>query len=141
MYKSTGTSLSGISPSTASQSGASRFASRAWRRTGLALAFSLAMLGMGSAHAEIDVNNADESALTSIKGIGPATAKRILDERSKNGAFKDSADLADRVPGVGPKSVASMQQAGLTFGKGAPAPAARKESKEAKATQKASTTR
>ncbi|MFJ5380364.1 hypothetical protein ACIPID_01740, partial [Cupriavidus sp. CER94] len=38
----------------------SRSAHRAWRRAGLALAFTLAMAGMGPAHAEVDVNSADE---------------------------------------------------------------------------------
>lgn len=95
----------------------SRSAHRAWRRASLALAFTLAMAGMGPAHAEVDVNSADEVALTTIKGIGPATATRILAERDKNGAFQDAADLADRVPGVGAKSAANLQEAGLTFGK------------------------
>ena len=43
--------------------------------------------------------------------------------------FKDASDLADRVPGVGPKSVANLQQAGLTFGQAAAA--GRKEAKPA----------
>ena len=76
----------------------------------------------GAAYANGDVNVADEVALTGVKGIGPATAKRILDEREKHGAFKDAGDLADRVPGVGPKSVANLEAAGLTFGKAAPPP-------------------
>ncbi len=124
MYKSSGISLSAVSENV----------QRAWRRAGMAMALSLAVLGMTPAHAEVDVNNADEAALTSVKGIGPSTAKRILDDRSKHGAFKDAADLADRVPGVGPKSVANMQEAGLTFGKtatAAPAAAARKDAKPA----------
>lgn len=112
-------------------SGMSRGALRACRRSGLALAFMLALTG--PAHAEVDVNSADEVALATIKGIGPATARRILTERDQNGAFKDAADLADRVPGVGPKSAANLQEAGLTFGK-APAAAttaARKDGKPA----------
>lgn len=112
-------------------SGMSRGALRACRRSGLALAFMLALTG--PANAEVDVNSADEVALATIKGIGPATAKRILTERDQNGAFKDAADLADRVPGVGPKSAANLQEAGLTFGK-APAvatAAARKDGKPA----------
>ena len=108
----------------------SRAALRAWRRSGMAFAFSLAMLGATPAYAQIDVNSADEATLTTVKGIGPATAKRILEERDRSGACKDAADLADRVAGVGPKSVANLQEAGLTFGKPA-ATAARKEAKPA----------
>jgi competence protein ComEA len=40
-------------------------------------------------------------ALATVKGIGPATAKRIADERGKNGAFKDANDLVDRSPASG----------------------------------------
>lgn len=108
----------------------SRAALRAWRRSGMAFAFALAMLGATPAYAQIDVNSADEATLTSVKGIGPATAKRILEERDRSGAFKDAADLADRVAGVGPKSAANLQEAGLTFGKPA-ATTARKETKPA----------
>lgn len=98
------------------------------RRMFAALLVSLAV--GGAAYANVDVNVADEATLTSVKGIGPATAKRILDEREKHGAFKDAGDLADRVPGVGPKSVANLEAAGLTFGKAAPA---RRDAKDAKA--------
>lgn len=87
----------------------------------LAIAACLALVG--AAHAAVDVNTADEAALTTVRGIGAATAKSILEERGKNGPFKDADDLAERVRGVGPKSVARLQEAGLTFGaaKGAPA--------------------
>lgn len=107
-----------------------------WRRTGMTLAIALAMLGMHPAYAEVDVNQADEAALTAVKGIGPATARRIVEERDKHGAFKDAGDLADRVPGVGSKSVANLQEAGLSFGKAA---AARKDA--AKPAQKAAAAR
>jgi competence protein ComEA len=95
---------------------------RAVRRAGLAIGLSMSILAVSPAHAEVNVNSADEAGLATIKGIGPATARRIAEERGKNGAFKDGNDLADRVPGIGPKSVANLEAAGLTFGKAADAP-------------------
>lgn len=88
------------------------------------LAAALWMSFTGAAMAAVDVNSADASALTSVKGIGPATAKNIIDERTKHGPYKSAEDLAERVSGVGTKSVARMQEAGLTIGaKAAPAAA------------------
>ncbi|SDC53365.1 competence protein ComEA [Cupriavidus sp. YR651] len=108
---------------------------RCIRRAGAVLAMSVAIAG--TAYAEVDVNAADEAALTAVKGIGPATAKRIVEERGKGGAFKDANDLADRVPGVGPKSVANLQEAGLSFGKtAATAAVARKDTKPAPKAQR-----
>jgi competence protein ComEA len=76
-----------------------------------AVAAMIAM--MGFAFAQVDVNKADAAALDSIKGIGPKTAKLIIDERTKGGDFKDWADFEKRVKGVGPKSAAKMSSAGL----------------------------
>jgi competence protein ComEA len=86
----------------------------------------------GAAQAAVDVNTADETALTSLKGVGPATAKNIIDERNKRGPYKDASDLAARVSGVGPKSAAKLQEAGLVFGAKAAAPAAGATGKGAK---------
>ena len=72
----------------------------------------------GAAFAAVDVNTADEAALVSLKGIGPATASTIVSERSRGGPFKDAADLADRVKGLGQKSVVRLQEAGMTIGAG-----------------------
>jgi competence protein ComEA len=65
--------------------------------------------------AAVEVNSADQAALESVKGIGPAHAKAIIDEREKNGAFKNADDLAARVKGIGPKSVKNLESAGLTI--------------------------
>ena len=92
---------------------------RASRQVLLAAAvwFSLS----GAAFAAVDVNTADEAALVSLKGIGPATASTIVSERSRGGPFKDAADLADRVKGLGNKSGVRLQAAGSTCGAGGPA--------------------
>ena len=66
-----------------------------------------------AAQAAMDVNQADEAELDSIKGIGPALSGRILAERKK-GAFKDWADLMARIKGIRPTSAAKFSRQGLT---------------------------
>jgi competence protein ComEA len=65
--------------------------------------------------AAVEVNSADQAALETVKGIGPVHAKAIIDERTKNGPFKDADDLAARVKGIGAKSVTNLEAAGLTI--------------------------
>jgi competence protein ComEA len=65
--------------------------------------------------AAVEVNTADEATLESVKGIGPTHAKAIIDERTKNGPFKNADDLAARVKGLGTKSVTNLEAAGLTI--------------------------
>jgi len=48
----------------------------------------------------IDLNAADLAALDSLPGIGPATARAILEERTRRGGFRSTRDLL-RVPGIG----------------------------------------
>jgi competence ComEA-like helix-hairpin-helix protein len=74
------------------------------------------MLSVGAAFAAVDVNTADQAALESVKGLGPVKSKAIVDERTKNGPFKDADDLATRVKGLGSKSVSNLEQNGLTIG-------------------------
>jgi competence protein ComEA len=78
-------------------------------------AFTLA-LAVGSAFAGVDINSANSDALRGIKGIGPAKAKAILDEREAHGPFKDAAELSKRVKGMGGKTVDRLQAEGLTIG-------------------------
>lgn len=68
--------------------------------------------------AAVDVNTADESALRSINGIGPAKARAILDERALNGPFSDAADLAARVKGLGGQTLQRLQAEGLEIAPG-----------------------
>ncbi|CAB3763955.1 ComEA family DNA-binding protein [Paraburkholderia solisilvae] len=86
---------------------------------------SAAMLAaFGHAYAVVDVNTANEDALRTIKGIGPAKAKSILDEREAHGPFKDGPDLAKRVKGMGGHTVERLQAEGLAVGASAPVGAA-----------------
>ncbi len=62
----------------------------------------------------LDVNTANQVELDGIKGIGPVKAKAIIEERNKNGNFKDAHDLSSRVKGLGDKSVAKLISSGLT---------------------------
>jgi competence protein ComEA len=48
----------------------------------------------------IDLNGADIAALDGLPGIGPATARAIIDERTRRGGFRSTRDLL-RVPGIG----------------------------------------
>lgn len=76
------------------------------------LSFSFAM--NGSVLAE-SINFATQEVLQNIKGVGPAKAKAIIDERNKNGAFKSPEDLSKRVKGIGSKTIGKLQISGFTF--------------------------
>jgi competence protein ComEA len=87
----------------------------------LMLCVALALSLSAGWAAAVEVNSADQAALESVKGIGPVHAKAIIDERTKNGPFKNADDLAARVKGIGTKSVTNLEAAGLTInGSGAP---------------------
>jgi competence protein ComEA len=81
----------------------------------LMLCVALALSLSAGFAAAVEVNSADQAALESVKGIGPVHAKAIIDERSKNGPFKNADDLANRVKGIGTKSVTNLEAAGLTI--------------------------
>ncbi|AUT70211.1 MULTISPECIES: ComEA family DNA-binding protein [Paraburkholderia] len=82
----------------------------------LLMLFVALVLSLSAGYAAaVEVNSADQAALESVKGIGPAHAKAIIDERTKNGPFKDADDLANRVKGIGQKSVKNLEAAGLTI--------------------------
>ena len=76
--------------------------------------------------AQVEVNSADQTALESVRGLGPSKAKAILEERKKNGPYKDANDLHTRVKGIGEKTVERMMQNGLTINNKASASAGTK---------------
>lgn len=66
-----------------------------------------------AAGAAVDVNQASQAELETVKGIGPSLSTKILAARQQ-AQFKDWADMVDRVGGVGPGNAARFSQAGLT---------------------------
>ncbi|TWI65263.1 competence protein ComEA [Pseudoduganella lurida] len=78
----------------------------------LLLAVAGTLATMTFAFAQVDVNKADQAALDSVKGIGPAKSKAILEERGK-GEFKDWSDFEKRVKGIGGKNAVKLSEAGL----------------------------
>jgi len=59
------------------------------------------------AGAQVDLNKSSQAQLESVKGIGPAKARAIIEYRSKMGPFKSVDDLK-KVTGFGAKTVAKM---------------------------------
>jgi competence protein ComEA len=58
--------------------------------------------------ARININTAGVEELTSLPGIGPSYAKRIVDFREKNGPFKRVEDLLN-VQGIGEKTLEKIR--------------------------------
>lgn len=81
-----------------------------WIKKALA---ALLALAAAAAFAAVDVNTASQADLDSIKGIGPGTSSKLLEQR-KSAKFKDWADMIQRVPGIGDKRAAKLSAEGLT---------------------------
>jgi competence protein ComEA len=77
------------------------------------LVFPLLLALSGLARAGIDVNTASLEDLQKVRGIGPATAARIVAARAP-GPFRDAEDLQERVRGFGPTRVRKLVAAGLS---------------------------
>ncbi len=71
------------------------------------LAGMLATLSL-SAWGAVDLNNATQSELEAVKGIGPVKARAILEYRQRHGPFRSVAALA-AVRGFGKASVAKLK--------------------------------
>jgi competence protein ComEA len=81
-------------------------------RRGSAAAAAPAAAGGGDAaapSAPIQLSTATLEQLDSLPGVGPATAQKILDYRTKHGAFS-SVDELDAVSGIGPKRLEQLRE-------------------------------
>ena len=66
--------------------------------------------GAGSALGNIvNINTAGIEELEKLPGIGPATAKKIIDHRNKYGNFESKEELLD-ISGIGPKKYGELEE-------------------------------
>ena len=56
----------------------------------------------------INLNTADAKALDSLPGVGPSTAKKIIEYRETEGGFKDISDLK-KIKGIGEAKYARLK--------------------------------
>jgi competence protein ComEA len=83
--------------------------------TGLALTMA-ALLVSGTAMAagkpaptaKVNLNTASVEQLTTLPGVGPKLAARIVEYRQKSGAFRSTEELIN-VKGIGEKSFAKIE--------------------------------
>lgn len=54
------------------------------------------------ASGKVNINTADESELDALPGVGPSTARSIIEDRERNGSFTSPEDIM-RVSGIGEK--------------------------------------
>lgn len=76
----------------------------------------------------VDVDTADSTALATLPGVGPALARRIVEDRRRRGAFGGMTAL-DGVPGVGPRLLERLA-ARVTFS-GPPRPPSGEDTRRA----------
>lgn len=65
--------------------------------------------GGSVANQKVNLNTATSEELQTLSGVGPATAEKILDYRSSNGAFKTIEDLKN-VSGIGDKTFEKLKE-------------------------------
>lgn len=67
-----------------------------------------AMLGDAPSSGLVNINTADAATLTTLNGVGEATAEKIIADREANGPFKTLEDLK-RVSGIGDKKFEALR--------------------------------
>ena len=69
----------------------------------------------GEKDGKVDLNKADEAALTALPGIGPSRAAAIISYREEHGAFSEIEEVME-VSGIGPSLFGSIRDR-ITVGK------------------------
>jgi competence protein ComEA len=76
-----------------------------------------------AAASALEINQANEAELDSLKGMGPALSRHVLKARAE-GEFQSWSDVRQRVSGIGPGKAKQFSAQGLTVN-GQPFPVAR----------------
>src|SRR5688572_4051868 len=64
--------------------------------------------GVGGAAPRVSLSSATVTDLDALPGIGPVTAQKIVDHRSRHGGFSSVDDL-DAIPGIGPARIEQLR--------------------------------
>jgi competence protein ComEA len=80
--------------------------------SGVLLGSVIALMCCNTALA-LDINQANEAELDSVKGMGPALSAKVLAARAQ-GPFKGWADLMQRVSGIRQSKAQQFSEQGLT---------------------------
>ena len=83
---------------------------RAWPKQICAALTLAALAGLAGS---IEVNQANEAELDGVRGFGPPTTARILQERAK-APFADWADMMRRVKGIKDARARQLSSEGMT---------------------------
>jgi competence protein ComEA len=94
------------------------------------LAACLAFAGVAFAAGQVNLNTASEAELQTVKGIGPAKARAIVEYRTRKGRF-EAVDELDNVPGFGIKTVDRVRPFVTVSGAGKSAEPGKGEAKPA----------
>lgn len=70
--------------------------------------FDPSVMGLQDGGTKVNINTADQAQLETLPRIGPVTAKKIIDYREQNGAFKMKEDLMN-IPGIGEKTFEGLK--------------------------------
>ena len=100
----------------------------------MTLMLGLAMVAF-NAFAAVNINTATQDQLETLKGVGPAKARAIIDYRTKNGPFKKLEDL-DKVHGIGEGLFKNLKPEITLTGPTTVKPEAKASPKSAKADEK-----
>jgi competence protein ComEA len=65
-------------------------------------------VGAEAPQSPVNLNTATAEQLDTLDGVGPATARKILEWRQQHGGFRSIDDLG-QVPGIGPKRLAALR--------------------------------